>query len=287
MIRSLGIADLDGALRLSIAANWNQNRDDWRLMLRLGQGFGIEAADDAGVTQLAASTIVLPYGSGFAWISMVLVLPQFRRRGYAQQLLRFALIHCAAQGRAAVLDATPAGHAVYAQEGFVDTWGLARYRCEAIAQSTSQRQNAPPTRPLRDSDWPAIAALDTPAFGADRGEVLRALARRWPQAARVAEDSSGGGLRGYVLGRDGREARQIGPLVAADDAVARALLADVLDVAEGPLYLDLLDHRSALLPSLAAAGFALQRRFTRMVHGAARAPGAPSAIAFAAGPELG
>ena len=46
-------------------------------------------------------------------------------------LLRHALAHLAAQGRGAVLDATPAGHAVYVQEGFADTWGFARYRREA------------------------------------------------------------------------------------------------------------------------------------------------------------
>ncbi len=82
---------------------------------------------------LAASTVVLPYGADFAWVSMVLVLPEFRRRGYASLLLRHALDALAAEGRAAVLDATPAGHAVYVQEGFADTWGFARWRREARA----------------------------------------------------------------------------------------------------------------------------------------------------------
>ena len=293
MIRALAADDLDGALRLSAAANWNQNGADWALMLRLGQGFGIDAADedDGGALRLAASVVVLPYGAAFAWVSMVLVAPQFRRRGYAQQLLRFALIHLAAQGRAAILDATPAGHPVYVQEGFADSWGFARYRREPVGNAGQagaalpRCAPGPATRPLRDSDWPAIAALDALAFGADRMPVLRALAQRWPQAARVAQSS--GRLDGYVFGRDGREAHQIGPLVAADDEVAKALLGDVLQFAAGPVYADLLGHRSALLPVLAAAGFALQRPFTRMVHGAAKAPGDPAAIALAAGPELG
>lgn len=294
-IRALDLADLDGALRLSMAADWNQRREDWALMLGLGQGFGIDAADDDGATCLAASLVVLPYGSDFAWVSMVLVLPQLRRRGYAQQLLRFALIHLTAQGRAAILDATPAGHAVYVQEGFADTWGLARYRREAAGAAAAQIRAAatrtsgpaaPLTRPLRDDDWAAIVALDAPAFGADRSAVLRALAQRWPQAARVAETRDGR-ICGFVLGRDGREAHQIGPLLAADDAVAAALLDDVLQVTAGPLYVDLLDRRSALLPQLRAAGFTLQRPFTRMVHGALRAPGDPAPIVLAAGPELG
>jgi hypothetical protein len=231
--------------------------------------------------------IVLPYGAHFAWTSMVLVLPSFRRRGYAQQLLRFALAHLAAQGRAAILDATPAGHAVYVQEGFADTWGFARYRREAGAGLSARRAHpeGPPTRLLTDADWPAIDALDAPAFGASRLPLLRALAQRWPQAARVAE--VGGRLRGYMLGRDGREACQLGPLLADDDEVAVALLGDGLRIATGPLYVDLLDRRRALLPRLEEAGFAFQRPFTRMVHGTAEAPGDTTNIVFAAGPELG
>ena len=112
---------------LSESAHWNQNRDDWSTMLRLGQGWGIDETDDAGCATLVASVVVLPYAERFAWVSMVLVLPAFRRRGHAQRLLRHALAQLGAQGRGAVLDATPAGHAVYVQEGFSDTWGFARY----------------------------------------------------------------------------------------------------------------------------------------------------------------
>ncbi|HMN76890.1 MAG TPA: GNAT family N-acetyltransferase [Burkholderiaceae bacterium] len=283
-IRALTAADLDDALALSAAANWNQNRADWRTMLDLGQGWGIAGADEGGRAVLAASVIVLPYGTDFAWTSMVLVLPAFQRRGYARQLLRFALAHLGAQGRAAILDATPAGHAVYVQEGFADTWGFARYRREA-GSAAPPRTPVPATRRLTEDDWPAIDRLDTPAFGASRLALLRSLAGRWPQAARVAEEN--GRLRGYVLGRDGREAAQIGPLLADDDGVAIALLGDVLRCAPGALYADLLDRRRSLLPWLAQAGFAFQRPFTRMVHGTRGAPGDAAPIVLAAGPELG
>jgi GNAT superfamily N-acetyltransferase len=282
-IRPLVQADVPAALALSASASWNQNEADWRTMLQLGQGWGIDAQDDAGREQLAASIIVLPYGEHFAWMSMVLVLPAFRRRGYAQRLLRFALEHLLAQGRSAVLDATPAGHAVYVQDGFADTWRFARWRREA--QALPARPAGPATRAVKDSDWQAIDALDTPAFGASRLALLRSLAERLPQAARVVE--RGGRIVGFVLGRDGREAQQIGPLLADDDTVAMALLHDALAPLPGPVYVDLLDHQRRLLPWLQQAGFAFQRPFTRMVHGMAAAPGDPARIVLAAGPELG
>lgn len=284
-IRALTSSDLAGALRLSVSAHWNQNTDDWSMMLALGQGWGIDAPDASGHLELAASVVVLPYGERFAWTSMVLVLPEHRRRGFAQRLLRHALAHLQAQGRAAVLDATPAGHAVYVQEGFSDTWGFARHRREGGAP-LPPRPAGPATRPLVEADWPAIDALDCVAFGASRLPLLRRLAQRLPSVARVLEVE--GTLRGYVLGRDGREALHIGPLLAWDAEAAPLLLHDALQaLTDRPVYIDLLDRWRDLLPWLQAQGFAFQRPFTRMVHGTVQAPGDPAAIVLAAGPELG
>lgn len=282
-LRALTPDDLPGALALSASANWNQCEADWRTMLALGQGWGIDGVAADGRERLAASIIVLPYGSAFAWVSMVLVLAEFQRRGHAQLLLRHALRELASRGRAAVLDATPAGHAVYVQEGFRDTWGFARYRREPRPAAASA---GVATRALGSSDWPAVMALDEPAFGADRSALLRSLAMRWPQAAWVAEQ--GGVLRGFVFGREGREAHQIGPLVAADHDTAISLLAAALAGTPGAVYVDLLDRRrQALLPWLAQQGFVFQRSFTRMVCGATQAPGDPANVVLAAGPELG
>ena len=124
----LGTAYLDGLLALSRSANWNQDADDWRHMLSAGRGWGLSAPDGT----LLASTVALPYrargGSDpFAWVSMVLVLPGQRRRGFASRLLREALAWLDAEGLTPVLDATPDGHPVYRREGFVDTWAFARH----------------------------------------------------------------------------------------------------------------------------------------------------------------
>src|SRR5215213_6854086 len=124
----LGPEHLAGCLALSRSALWNQNEADWRLMLELGVGWGIALADGT----LAASTVVLPYEvlpyeGRFAWVSMVLVLPEHRRKGYATQLLRVAIAHLKNRALTPILDATPAGHEVYVQEGFSDTWGFRRF----------------------------------------------------------------------------------------------------------------------------------------------------------------
>jgi ribosomal protein S18 acetylase RimI-like enzyme len=277
---ALAPAHLAGCLALSRAANWNQNEADWRLMLEVGRGWGISLADGT----LAASTLVLPYGR-FSWVSMVLVLPEQRRRGFATRLLRAALASLASEGRTPILDATPAGREVYVQEGFRDTWGFRRFQLnEAIAAP----ERAAFVRPLRDADWPALLQLDARAFGASRERVLRALAQRLPEAALVAAE--GGALAGFLLGRDGREARQLGPLVSRTSSAARALLAEALVRVPPPVYLDLVDREPGIAAWLESLGFRFQRPFTRMVHRAGEAPVAPgdaTLVVCPAGPELG
>jgi len=270
---------LRGCLALSTAAKWNQNEADWRLMLGFGRGWGLALADGT----LAASTLILPYGR-FAWISMVLVLPEHRRKGYATRLLRAALSELQQRGLAAVLDATPAGRQVYLQEGFRDCWGFARYRLERAAGAL-EAPGGISVRAIRATDWPQVLALDAPSFGADRAPVLRALASRLPQAALLAERA--GRVEGFLLGRDGRTARQLGPLVAESAEAAMALLAHALASVAPPLYLDLADREAALRERLQAAGFAPERPFTRMVRGANAAPGEPARMILVAGPELG
>lgn len=278
----LGEQHLAGAMALSRAANWNQCEADWRMMLRLGQGWGLSTPEGA----LAASIIVLPYGDKFAWMSMVLVSPEHRRKGYASRMLRRALAELQAQGRYAVLDATPAGHEVYLQEGLRDSWGFQRYlRTGAPARAPGAELQGVSVRPLLTQDWTRVLEMDLPAFGASREALLCALAARLPEAALVAE--CGGALCGFLLGRDGREACQLGPLVAADESVARALLGHALARVDAPLYADILDRHAGLIDWARSQGFAPQRPFTRMVHGNDRAPGDNRTVMLATGPELG
>ncbi len=267
---ALGERHLAGCLALSKAANWNQNEADWRLMLATGHGWGVTLPDGT----LAASTLVLPYET-FAWISMVLVLPEHRRKGYATRLLRTALADLKERRLTPVLDATPAGREVYRQEGFRDTWTFKR-----LQLGKGVRTLFPKKGPDCALAWEEILRLDREAFGASRERLLRDLATRLPRAAFFAED-------GFVLGREGREALQVGPLVARDEDTAIGLLSQALRAIAPPLYLDVVDHAPRLQEWLTEQGFEFQRPFTRMVHGGARAPGEERLVYLVAGPELG
>lgn len=290
----LDAAHLDGLLALSRSANWNQVADDWRHMLASGRGHGLSAADGTVV----ASCVVLPYagagaGSGFAWISMVLVHPDHRGAGLATRVLRRALDACPHRP---VLDATPQGLPVYRRLGFDGTWSFARHERPGRAPHSPPHSPsaAAPDRvriePLRDAFPAVLADLDRAAFGGDRTALLRHLAARAPGLAHVA-------LRddrpvGYVLGRPGRQATQIGPLVAEHAATGVALLDAALSTLDGPVFVDVPDRELEVLAALRSRGFRPQRPFTRLTldpPGAPRPPppGIAPAVRLVAGPELG
>jgi GNAT superfamily N-acetyltransferase len=267
----LGAEHLAGCVALSRSAHWNQNEADWRLMLEVGYGWGVSLADGG----LIASTLVLPYGGEFAWISMVLVHPQHRRRGHASRLLRTAIADLEARSLTPILDATPAGRAVYSREGFGDRWGFRRFfRAQKRPGPLPERR----ARALRDSDWPWILELDREAFGASREPVLRDLQRRLPQAALVLDGV------GFVFGRDGREAAQLGPLVCRHADGAGALLSQALAALDAALYIDVVRPEAL---GLEKSGFEFQRPFTRMVRAERPVPGKRALTFLVAGPELG
>jgi hypothetical protein len=87
---------------------------------------------------------------------------------------------------------------------------------------------------------------------------------RLPPADLVAERD--GRLVGFLLGRDGRIASHLGPLIADDAATARALLARALEMIDGPIFIDLADSKHDTLTWLAGHGFAPARPLTRMVY---------------------
>jgi GNAT superfamily N-acetyltransferase len=276
-------SELDDAGALVREARWNQLAADWRIFIEFGRLYAIHS--ETG--RIIATTATLPYGGRFAWISMVLVAGEYRRRGLATALLRRAMADLTAAKLVPVLDATPDGRAVYRRLGFEDSCVFQRLiRRDRQRAAASVAATAGVTvRPITDADWPPLCAYDAAAFGAERSAVLAGLRGRLPAAELVA--ARGNAIAGFLLGRDGGLAAQIGPLIADDDAIAVALAARALDGIEGPLFVDLADGKRELRSVLDARGFAAARPFTRMLYGSsARFDDAARTFAVV-GPEFG
>jgi GNAT superfamily N-acetyltransferase len=266
-IVELGVGDAQAGLVLSTEAGWNQNEADWRFFLSRGVVFGMR--DGA---RLVATAALLPYSAGNAWISMVLVTADFRRRGIATKLVDACLEVATQRGLTTWLDATPAGATVYGPLGFMPTLQLRRLRLQKPLGFTA-------TRPLSAGNLDALAARDSSTMGFDRSSLLSEFSAR-PGSRIVSED------RAMALVRNGRTARHIGPLLADRADQALALVDAVVRSETGPWLIDAVHSQEEFLNGLVQSGWNIERPFQRMRFGPAAV--APAQLPFAvAGPEFG
>ena len=266
---------VEDCVALSAEAGWNQTSADWALFLRQGTVFGLRS----GLAGIVATGAVLPYGGDFAWISMVLVTRSRRRQRIGTSILEACCAELARRTLVAVLDATPAGERIYRALGFEGMFNLSRW--QGIS-GPRKKTRAVATRSMAAPDLAAVTATDAAAFGADRRFLLQSLFDRLPQLAFIAKDNAG-----FVLARPGRVATQIGPLVAANEDVAAALLDAALGCVSGPVFLDLIDRREILTARLRQRGFTVQRPFLRMGLKRGIPFGDTTRLFVVAGPEFG
>ena len=266
-IVELGTGDALAGLVLSTEAGWNQNEADWRFFLSEGVVFGMR--DGA---RLAATAALLPYSAGNAWISMVLVTADFRRRGIATKLVDACLAAAAQRGLTTWLDATPAGATVYGPLGFTPTLQLRRLRLQRAS-------GAKAARPLSACSLETLIARDAGAIGFDRSSLLSEFGVR--AGSRIVSSADA-----VALIRDGRTARHIGPLLADDADQALGLVDAIVRSEDGPWLLDAVYAHDAFLDGLVRAGWNIERPFQRMRLGPATTT--PAQLPFAvAGPEFG
>ena len=277
-IGRLAPEELPDAEALVSEAGWNQVAADWRMFVDFGTAYAVREQG-----RVVATAAWLPYEC-CAWISMVLVTAAQRRRGLATRLLHRCIADVTTAGLVPVLDATPAGAKVYAPLGFMEAWRFARFASERrVAQLPGA--SAVVVEPITDTVWPALCAYDATVFGADRSRVLARMRGRLPPADLVAWRDDR--IVGMLLGRDGRTASQLGPLIAEDDEVAKSLLARALSGIDGTVYVDIADAKPDVGAFLEAAGFSIQRPFTRMLLGRDRSFDDVARTYAVVGPEFG
>jgi GNAT superfamily N-acetyltransferase len=267
---------------LSVEAGWNQNVADWRFMLGAGRGFGCTGPDG----KWQASSLVLPLGQKLAWISMVLVTKARRRSGLGTRLLKHCIDEVRSAGAVAGLDATEQGRPIYLPMGFRDLYKISRWHFDHGEDAAVRPPAGVNLRPVVQADLPKLALYDRPLTGMERPAILAHLALRQPGRAWIAE-GAGGKLAGFVLGREGRMATSLGPVVADSEAIALALIAKAAASAPGPFIIDVPEAHRAVCAWLEAQGATTPRGYMRMTLGEANGVDDPTHLFALAGPELG
>src|SRR3954464_12515649 len=121
-VRLLSPSDLPFADSLRAIAGWNQTLDDWNRFLALDPS-SCFLTEYEGTP--SGTAVVTGYGTKVAWIGMVLVHPDFRRRGIGRFLMEHCLAHLLRRGVQCVkLDASEFGEPLYHELGFEGECGL-------------------------------------------------------------------------------------------------------------------------------------------------------------------
>lgn len=213
----LGLAQRQLLHELTVGVLWPHRARDLDLFLSLGQGY--LATDEIG--RPVGSAMYFPMGDDFAMLGMMVTVPRLQARGAGKWLLQRILADCA--GRDLRLSATRSGYRLYAAAGFLPV-GIIRQK-QGIARDVGLRE-APGLRisHLQPDEEAVLQALDASAYGAVRKQVLDALLPL--STGTVAR--RGGAVCGFALQRKFGKGMVIGPVVAEDDAMAKALIAPLI-----------------------------------------------------------
>jgi GNAT superfamily N-acetyltransferase len=141
-------ADIAAGLRLCRAAGWNQLDRDWRVFLD-HYPEGCFAAEVQGAVIGSVTTIRYEH---VAWISMLLVDPDWRGRGVGRALLERAL-DVLSDARCVKLDATPEGRRLYVQYGFQDEMRLWRMEGSGGGMPDRDVRPLPALHPALERNW--------------------------------------------------------------------------------------------------------------------------------------
>ena len=250
---------------------------------RRRRGFGVR--DERGT--LIATAAALPYDAATGWISMVLVDARTAIAASPASSSTPASRRCATRGCIAVLDATPAGAAVYARIGFVAGFAFERWEGDGAARvgdepraatmrpsavaAGSHAADADRSRPRRRAASTArccsrsfLARPATRAWRAPRRRRLRAAPRRPHARPRSARSSP-------------RRRRR-----------ASTLLAAALDGVAGRVFIDVPVQRTALAAAARRAAASRGSARSSAWRSATRAaPAARERVFALAGPEFG
>jgi hypothetical protein len=217
--------------------------------------------DEDGLVGTVVST---RYEPGVVALSMMLVASRREREGIGRQLLSEALERAGA-GAVVYLSATPNGQPLYEKLGFLKLFDETIHVGAWAAGHSSGL-----TRAATPDDLPAIAALDTAVFGADRFELMRRLPA-FSERLRVIW--RGGAVVGFGGAWQNIDTTYIGPVVAESVEDAQALIEDLAGPAHGPVRIDLTHDRTELREWVVERGLAAFSDTWVMVHEGRTLPG--------------
>ena len=282
LIRKLLHSDLPDLMRLKNQVNWNQTQSDGQFLIQ-GENninFVLELENT-----IIGSVTGINYNNQLAWIGMMLIDKEYRGQGLSKLLLNKVineLEHC----NCIKLDATPSGYPIYEKFAFKSENKIWRWTNPNVDKPTTRykyRIEVVTHRNIKE-----IASFDASVFGVNRMDLLSYLRENSGALAKVVMVMDEEEVLGFMMGRQGTNYTQIGPLSAISDEVAIALLeASLLQLIGTAVVVDVLDDKEVISTYLKQNGFTKQRPLERMYFQDCTCPGVIENYYLIAGPEFG
>lgn len=255
-LRKMRLDDLERVLGWAADEGWNPGQEDAAAFYAADpEGFLIKEVDGAPVAAIS----VVNHDPEFAFLGLYLCKPDYRGLGYGMEVWRAGIAH--AGERNIGLDGVPDQQANYARSGFAKYGRTVRYEGQISAASDPRIRRASP------EDMPTLIARDADACGISR----RAFATTWVSECSTRQTMvlwAGADITGFATFRRCRVGSKIGPLYAASETDALALLAsNPFASSDAPSFVDVLEQGSAFATLLAKNGFDPVFETARMYRG--------------------
>ena len=227
--------------------NWNQTLADLERLL----DYELQGCFIAEWEHSPAGTVTTTsYGTDLGWIGMMLVHPDYRRRGIASALIQESLDYLNERQVACIkLDATPAGKPVYERLGFRAEWEFQRWE---------RPGELPPSVPINPNQTFITPENDPTIFGTDRSAWLMSLAKG--SHVIVREDALG-------MLRAGSRAAYLGPVIAESQEVAERIIRELVRSVNGAMFWDVPTPNAHAVELAQDLGFHPVRQLLRMWQG--------------------
>lgn len=267
-IREMTPADAGRLYELAGLVGWNQTLEDCAFLINSPECRMICVEEGNEVIATAGAPVYDDVG----FINMVIVHPDYRKRGIATSMIRFFLENL--KVRTFRLHATPAGSCVYGKIGFVTTRTMSYF----VAEPPKFAPSPVKVEPVTAADLEELAALDFRNCGLRRKFLFEDNLHRFGRfALKIAGE---GEIAAFALGRRGRKQRQIAAVETRDGdwGKAFALIAAASPMEkELPTNMILFDADKDAVKRAEAGGFAKVRELIEMEYGV---PGMPPGAGY-------
>lgn len=237
--------------KLAQSVGWNFTPGQTNLFTsRAGELFGYRF--EGG---LVASAGIYIYGSALASLGVVIVHPDFQRKGLGKSIVKHCLIEAERVGAPVMLVATAQGFPLYESLGFQAIGNIHRFEIE-ISKPLNETgiHESFQVNLVKKSDLPQLIAFDETVMGANRSGLYSVLFSNM-ECGYVVRNSQNSVI-GFGLAVRRNNLLVVGPIVADSQDMAFMLIRNFVSNWSGPVRIDVPSQQDKFTKNLLAYGFA-------------------------------